>query len=55
MLWREWMAQHLINSYFNNRAYYRLRGAENIDNPDQRISQNVRNFTVSSLSFLLIA
>jgi putative ATP-binding cassette transporter len=55
LLWREWMAQHLIKRYFNNRAYYQLRGSENIDNPDQRISEDVRNFTVSSLSFLLIA
>jgi vitamin B12/bleomycin/antimicrobial peptide transport system ATP-binding/permease protein len=55
LLWREWMAQHLIKRYFNNRAYYRLRGSESVDNPDQRISEDVRNFTVSSLSFLLIA
>ncbi|MCE9519996.1 MAG: ABC transporter ATP-binding protein/permease [Verrucomicrobia bacterium] len=54
LLWREWMAQHLVKRYFNNRAYYRLRGSESIDNPDQRISEDVRNFTVSSLSFLLI-
>ena len=55
LLWREWMAEHLIKRYFNNRAYYRLRGSASIDNPDQRISEDVRNFTVSSLSFLLIA
>lgn len=52
--WREWLAQHLVQRYFNNRAYYRLRGAESIDNPDQRISEDVRNFTSSSLSYLLI-
>ncbi len=55
LLWREWMAQHLIKRYFNNRAYYRLLGSDNIDNPDQRISEDVRNFTTHSLSFLLIA
>jgi putative ATP-binding cassette transporter len=54
LLWREWMAQHLIKRYFNNRAYYLLRGSQVIDNPDQRISEDVRNFTASSLSFLLI-
>ncbi|WP_295578485.1 SbmA/BacA-like family transporter, partial [uncultured Lamprocystis sp.] len=54
LLWREWMAQHLIKRYFNNRAYYRLRSSSNIDNPDQRISEDVRNFTSISLSFLLI-
>lgn len=55
LLWREWMAQHLIKRYFNNRAYYRLRGSENIDNPDQRISEDVRNFTTDSLSYALMA
>ena len=54
LLWRDWMAQHLIKRYFNNRAYYRLRGSASIDNPDQRISEDVRNFTVTSLSFMLI-
>lgn len=54
LLWREWMAQHLIKRYFNNRAYYRLRGSENIDNPDQRISEDVRNFTTDTLSYALI-
>jgi len=54
LLWREWLAQHLIKRYFNNRAYYRLRGSEGIDNPDQRISEDVLNFTTNSLSFLLI-
>ena len=55
LLWREWLARHLITRYFNNRAYYRLRGSEGIDNPDQRISEDVLNFTANSLSFLLIA
>lgn len=55
LLWREWMSQHLIKRYFNNRAYYKLLGSDNIDNPDQRISEDVRNFTTHSLSFLLIA
>ena len=55
LLWREWMTQHLVKRYFNNRAYYRLRGSQSVDNPDQRISEDVRNFTTSSLSFLLIA
>ncbi len=55
LLWREWMAQHLVKRYFNNRAYFRLRGSASVDNPDQRISEDVRNFTTSSLAFLLIA
>lgn len=55
LLWREWMAQHLVKRYLNNRAYYRLRSSQSVDNPDQRISEDIRNFTINSLSFLLIA
>ena len=54
LLWREWMAQHMVKRYFNNRAYFTLLGSQTVDNPDQRISEDIRNFTVSSLSFLLI-
>ena len=54
LLWREWMSQHLIKRYFNNRAYYRLRGSESIDNPDQRISEDVRNFTLDSLGYAML-
>ena len=54
LLWREWMAQHLVKRYFNNRAYFRLLDSESVDNPDQRISEDIRNFTTNSLSFLLI-
>ena len=52
--WREWLARHLIQRYFNNRAYYRLRGSEGIDNPDQRISEDVDHFTANTLSYMLI-
>ena len=55
LLWRQWLTQHLMKRYFFNRAYYRLRGSTTIDNPDQRISEDVKNFTTGTLSFLLIA
>lgn len=54
LLWREWMTQHLLKRYFNNRAYFNLLDSHSVDNPDQRISEDVRNFTTSSLSFMLI-
>ncbi len=54
LLWRQWMTHHLLKRYFANRAYYHLRGSDAIDNPDQRIAEDVRNFTTTTLSFLLI-
>ena len=52
--WRDFLARTLMLRYFNNRAYYRLLSNEAIDNPDQRISEDARNFTVTALSFVLI-
>lgn len=52
--WRDFLARTFMLRYFYNRAYYRLQGNEEIDNPDQRISEDVRNFTITSLSFSLI-
>jgi len=54
LLWREWLSGRLLNRYLDNRAYYVLNpndeSAEEIDNPDQRISQDTASFTSTSLS-----
>jgi len=52
--WRESLVRTLMQRYFHNRAYYHLCGNREIDNPDQRISEDARNFTTTTLSFLLI-
>jgi len=54
LLWREWLSGRLLGRYLSNRAYYVLNPndetAEEIDNPDQRISQDTASFTTTSLS-----
>ena len=54
LLWREWLSSRLLGRYLSNRAYYVLNPndetAEEIDNPDQRISQDTASFTTTSLS-----
>ncbi|MBD1922205.1 ABC transporter ATP-binding protein/permease [Funiculus sociatus GB2-A5] len=52
--WRKWLTHRFVDSYFRDRSYYNLHisGTE-IDNPDQRISEDVRSFTQESLTFLL--
>lgn len=54
LAWREWITARLERRYFNNRAYYRIRSAGVIDNPDQRISEDAKLFTTTTLSLLLI-
>ena len=54
--WREWLTNNFIERYFANRAFYLLdSNAQNsdIDNPDQRISEDIKNFTMVTLSFLI--
>ena len=54
LLWREWLSGRLLSRYLTNRAYYILNpndeSSEEIDNPDQRISQDIGSFTTTSLS-----
>src|SRR5262245_52917964 len=52
--WRRWLTTRLLKAYFRDRAYYELSSNEKIDNPDQRISEDVNTFTQNSLYFLLI-
>jgi putative ATP-binding cassette transporter len=51
--WRRWLTHHFLGQYFQNRAYYELTFNQTIDNPDQRVSDDVNTFTQKSLTFLL--
>ena len=53
--WRRWLTTKLLGDYFDNRAYYHLTAHPTIDNPDQRIADDINTFTQKALSFLLIA
>jgi vitamin B12/bleomycin/antimicrobial peptide transport system ATP-binding/permease protein len=53
--WRNWLTQHLMDRYFENRAFYELNhSSAEIDNPDQRISEDIKSFTQESLTLLLV-
>ncbi|HBL58683.1 MAG TPA: ABC transporter ATP-binding protein [Cyanobacteria bacterium UBA8803] len=53
--WRKWLTHRFVDNYFRHRAYYNLHILETeIDNPDQRIAEDVRSFTQESLTFLLV-
>ena len=54
LLWRRWLSRKMIDRYFSNSAYYRLSAFVGVDNPDQRIAEDIRAFTSQSISFLLI-
>ncbi|MGD9551428.1 MAG: ABC transporter ATP-binding protein, partial [Burkholderiaceae bacterium] len=52
--WRRWLTEQFLARYFHQRAYYRLSMAEDIDNPDQRIADDINSFTQQSLYFSMI-
>lgn len=52
--WRQWLTNRFVDNYFGNRAFYNLNSSPEIDNPDQRIAEDVKSFTHESLKFLLI-
>ncbi len=51
--WREWLTQNILQRYLENRAYYQINAQKQIDNPDQRIAEDIQSFTGTSLTLLL--
>jgi vitamin B12/bleomycin/antimicrobial peptide transport system ATP-binding/permease protein len=49
--WYEWLNSHILEKYLSNRAYYQVNFKSDIDNPDQRISQEIEPVTRIALSF----
>jgi vitamin B12/bleomycin/antimicrobial peptide transport system ATP-binding/permease protein len=49
--WRVWLNDRIVDDWLDGRAYYRARFTKNpIDNPDQRIQQDVASFISDALS-----
>ena len=55
LLWRDTMTRAVLRGYLADGTYQRLNASGAIANPDQRISEDVRAFTVTTLSFALMA
>ena len=51
--WREWLTDNILQRYLDNRAYYQINAQKQIDNPDQRIAEDIKSFTRTSLRLLL--
>ena len=56
--WRHWMTRNFLNEWMADRAYYHIsltvdRAAIGTDNPDQRVAEDLRDFTDNTLSLSL--
>jgi vitamin B12/bleomycin/antimicrobial peptide transport system ATP-binding/permease protein len=54
LLWRKWLTQQAIDRYLTDRTYFRLHTSDNLSNPDQRIAEDIRALTATTLSFTLM-
>lgn len=53
--WREWMTTRVLDLYFSNGVYYGVERGGMVDNPDQRIAEDVKSFTAFSLTLFITA
>lgn len=52
--WRRWLTTRFIDIWLQNKTYYNLQMfGKDTDNPDQRISEDVRQFVEMTLSFTI--
>ncbi|MEO1510079.1 MAG: SbmA/BacA-like family transporter, partial [Cyanobacteria bacterium J06633_23] len=55
LAWRRWLTTDFVARYFSDRAFYHINQfSPDIDNPDQRIAEDVKNFTQESLTLALV-
>ncbi|MBX9671131.1 MAG: ABC transporter ATP-binding protein/permease [Candidatus Obscuribacterales bacterium] len=52
--WRDWFSNEIMARYFKDRKFYKISQLGSVENPDQRISEDVKLFTQGALKFLLI-
>jgi putative ATP-binding cassette transporter len=55
--WRRWLTIQVLDRYLRRRAYYQVGFDRTIDNPDQRIAEDINSFTQLSvvLSVLVVS
>lgn len=52
--WRTWMTEQYLAAWLKDQSYYRLQLGDNeMDNPEQRIQQDISEFVTLTLQFIL--
>jgi putative ATP-binding cassette transporter len=54
LIWRQWLTRRLLDRFLERRVHGKLTDDQKIDNPDERISEDVKTFTTSTLSFTVL-
>lgn len=53
LIWRPWLTSQYFALYFAHQAYLKLLGKTEIDNPDQRMTQDVDSFCNSAVGLFI--
>jgi putative ATP-binding cassette transporter len=53
LYWRNWLTLDFLANYFSDRNFYKININKDIDNPDQRIADDINSFVESTLKFTL--
>ena len=54
LLWREWLTRRVTGAYMEHGLYLSLGRKDALSNPDQRITEDIKQLTTTTLSFLLM-
>ncbi len=54
LLWRDWLTHRIVSLYVDRRIYLHFESTASLSNPDQRMTEDVKQLTVTTLSFLLL-
>jgi vitamin B12/bleomycin/antimicrobial peptide transport system ATP-binding/permease protein len=54
LLWREFLTRRAVKLYLADATYFHMSSSGQLSNPDQRIADDVRAFTVTTLSFVIM-
>lgn len=54
LLWREWQTREFLRDFLDRRSYFHLGRLSLVENPDQNIAEDVKSFTTTTLSFVLM-
>lgn len=54
LLWREWQTREFLRDFLDGHSYFHLGRLGLVENPDQNIAEDVKTFTTTTLSFVLM-